>query len=240
MRTTAFITAVAAALAIAGCGDDDEAAKSAPAPTVAKISPLPEFPDSPLNPGRYETEVFKPGMTLEIPQDTRWRLLAPGQSERHFGLEILAGEPIQANTLGFHRMDVVADARRGSRSRADAVMAPADFIEWLQHHPHVDAGAPQPIQVGDVSGRMIDVTMASRPKRIPDFCREGGFDCVPIFYDEEEPVAYNIGAKLRFASLAVGNEPVVVEMFSLPGEQFDHVVGLLDPVLKSVRFTSER
>jgi hypothetical protein len=240
MRTTLLITAVAATLALAGCGNDDEAANSAPASLAEQAKPLPETADSPVGPGRYEATVFKPGLTLEIPKDTSWRTLGPGQSERHFGLELLAGEPIQANTLAFHRMDVVADPERGSRTRAQGVEAPRDFIEWLARHPHVDAGAPQPVEIGDVTGRMIDVTMATRPKRIPDFCKEGGFDCVPIFFDQEEPIAYNIGARLRFVSLDVGDEPVVVEMFSLPGEEFDRVIALLDPVLRSVRFTSER
>jgi hypothetical protein len=243
MRTQALITMLAAALAIGACGSDegkpDRKAASAP-PRQAAVRPLPEIADSPLSPGRYEAKVFRPGLTLELPEDTSWRLLGPGQSARHMGLEILAGEPIQLNTLGFHRMDWVADPRRGARTRADAVKAPADFIAWLQHHPHLDAGEPQDVEIAGVTGRMIDVTPTSPPKRVPDDCTEGGNAGVPLFFDQEEPIVYNVGAKLRFISLDVGDEPVVVEMFSFPGEQFDRVIALLDPVLQSVRFTSAR
>jgi hypothetical protein len=200
-----------AALAIAACGSDDNkqpeqrAASATPAP--AQVRPLPEYADTVLTPGRYETRVFHPGLTFDLPKDTSWRLLGPGQSARHVGIEKLAGEGTEVNTLGFHRLDVVADPRRGARTRADAVKAPADFIAWLPHHPHLDAGKPQDVEIGGVTGRMIDVTPTSAPKRMPDDCVEGGYDCLPLFFDREEPIAYNIGARLRFISLDVGDQP---------------------------------
>jgi hypothetical protein len=233
----------AAAVAFGACGgsgDEPRAAAATAAATPAATRPLPEYADTILTPGRYQTPVFRPALSFELPKDTSWRLLGPGQSARHVGIELLAGEDAKVNTLGFHRMDVVADPRKGARTRADAVKAPHDFITWLEQHPHLDASEPQALDIAGVTGRMIDVTPTSPAKRMPDDCAEGGYDCLPLFFDQDEPIAYNIGARLRFIQLDVGDQPVVVEEFSYPGEEFDHVIAQLEPVLRSARFQSER
>ncbi len=245
MRTITLITAATAALALAACGSDDDDGSAAggtskPAAAGAAPKPLPEVPGETLGSGAYMTSVFKPGLRLQIPKTSTWRLLDPGQSARHFGLEVLADAPIELTTLGFHRMDVVGDPKRGARTRRDAVKAPADFIRWLQRHPHLEAEKPQDVEIGGVTGRSIDFTVTSVPSRMPDECKEHGGDCVPLFFDQEEPIVYGVGARARFLSLDVGDAPVVVEMLGYPADQFDRVVGLLEPVLRSVRFTSER
>lgn len=238
MRQLMLTTAIAAMLALSACGSENDPARSETAPSSAKpavIEALPESSDTILTPGRYQAKVFQPGLALTIPDDSTWKLLGPGQSKRHFGLTILDSRE-GLNTLGFHRMDVVVDPRRGARTRADGVAAPKDFVGWLAKHPHLDAGAPRDIEIGGVSGRAIDVTVTSAPKRVPDECSEGGSDCLALFFDQEEPIVYNIGAKMRFISLEVADTSVVVEIFSVPGDEFDRVEALLDPVLRSVRF----
>ncbi len=240
MRTPTLITCLAVAVALGACGSDDEPDRP-PAPAkAAAVKPLPTAPDVELGAGRYEAKAFRPGLTMQLPKDVTWRLLGPtGQTERHFGLEAIGQDYVKLNALAFHRFDVVADPKRGTRTRADAVKAPADFIDWLAHHPHLEASKPKDVEIAGVTGRSIDVEAVSTPKRMPDECRESGIDCLPLFYDGDEPIIYNVGAKMRFISLDVGDEPVVVEMFAAPGDGFAQSVALMQPVLDSVRFTSE-
>lgn len=243
LRATSLALITTAGLALGACSsDDDGAAKTGggSATAAAKVTPLTETADTTLAPGRYETTAFVPKLTLDIPgaADSTWRTLGPGQSANHFGLTALAGEPIRQTSLGVHVMDAVADPRRGARTKADAVEPPDDFIAWLSRHPHLRSGDPVDVEVGGVSGRQIDVTPISRPERMPDECSEGGIDCVPLFFDQEEPIVYPLRSKVRFIGLDVGDQQVVVEEFSDPDDQFDRVMTLLDPVLQSISFES--
>lgn len=238
-RNTHTILLATAALLLGACGSDSEktttdetAATQTSAAAAAK--PLPKSPNTPIPAGRHTTSVFDPGLELEIPKNQSWRTAAPGENSKTVALELLAGKNVALTTLAFTHITTVADPKRGARTSADAVKAPDDLIDWLTKHPHLQAEAPEEVTVGELPGRAVTVTADSAPKRMPEECVETSRDCVPVYFDGDEPVAYTVGDRVRFTTLEVGGEQIVVEQFAAPPEQFDRVLGLMEPVLKSI------
>jgi hypothetical protein len=238
-----LIASVALALALAGCASDDDAATTAASTSTTEPAAVEELPvsEATLPAGSYETTVFKPSLTVRIPDDPEtWRTLGPGQSKNHVALGVIEAEPLQQVRFGLHVMDAVADPKKGARTEAEAVDAPADFIDWLADHPHLRAEKPVEIRIGGARGRQIDVTPVSVPSRVPKECVDREIECVPLFFDGgDDPPVYPVGTRIRFIGLDVGNEQVVVEQFSDPGDQFDRVIDLFDPALQSITFTGQ-
>ena len=59
----------------------------------------------------------------------------------------------------------------------NVVEAPKDLAAWLQHHPYLKTGKPEPITVGGVKGVEFDV-VAEAPEEHTSIC---GTDCVDVF-----------------------------------------------------------
>lgn len=242
-RVAALVLIVAATLAVGACGSDDDAATTAATTAASEVAAVEELPvaEATLPPGTYRTTVFKPSLTVQIPDDPEtWLTLGPGQSENHVALGVIETEPLRQVRFGLHVMDAVADPEKGGRTQADAVDPPADFIDWLARHPRLRSQQPVKVEIGGVAGRQIDVTPASAPSRVPKECVDREIDCVPLFFDGgDDPPVYPLRTRLRFIGLDVGDQQVVVEQFSDPGDQFSRVLDLFDPALQSIRFTGE-
>jgi hypothetical protein len=241
VAAAALIAAIA--LALAACGSDDDAATTGATTATNEAAAVEELPvpEATLPAGRYETTVFTPSFTVQIPDDpSTWRTLGPGQSKNHVALGVIEEAPLEQVRFGLHVMDAVADPKKGARTEAEAVDPPADFIDWLADHPHLRAGRPVAVEIGGVRGRQIDVTPVSAPSRVPKECVDREIDCVPLFFDGgDDPPVYPVGTKLRFIGLDVGDEQVVIEQFSDPGNQFDRVIDQFEPALQSIRFTGQ-
>ena len=239
MRTTTISLLATTALLLGACGSDSEnnttsTTSPTPTPSAAAAKPLPKDPNTTVPAGRYTTSAFKPQLALEVPKGQKWRVSGAGETADGVALELLAGPGVAINTLAFIRVAKVADPKRGARTSADAVDAPADFIDWLVKHPHLKAQQPEDVTIGGLTGRAVTVSSDSAPKRMPDECVEMSRDCVPLFFDGDEPVVYMIGDSVRFTALDVGGEQLIIEQFAAPPDQFDRVIGLMQPVLDSV------
>ncbi len=242
MRTTTTTTMLlTVALLVSACGSDSDnsngerAATPTPTPESAAASPLPKATNTSVSAGRYSTTVFEPTVTLEIPEDQTWRVSGAGDTAESVALELLAGDEVAINTLAFLHISDVADPKLGARTIDDAQPAPDDFIEWLAKHPRLKAQAPEEVTVGGVTGRAITVTADTAPKRMPTECVETSRDCVPVFFDGDEPVVYLVGDSVRYTALDVGGEQVIIEQFAAPPDQFDNVLGQMQAVMDSLQ-----
>ena len=240
MRITTITPLLAtAALLVSACGSDSENStarktSATPTPSAAAAKPLPKDPNTTVTPGRYATSAFKSQLTLEVPKGQRWRVSGAGETADGVALELLAGPEVAINTLAFMHIAKVADPERGARTSADAVTAPAEFIDWLVAHPRLKAQKPEQVTIGGLTGRAVTVSSDSAPKRMPDECIETSRDCVPLFFDGDEPIVYMIGDSVRFTALDLGGEQLIIEQFAAPPDQFDRVLGLMQPLLDSV------
>ncbi len=239
MRTTTISLLATTALLLGACGSDSETrttntTSATPTPSAAAAKPLPKDPSTTVPAGRYTTSAFKPQLALEVPKGQRWRVAGAGETADGVALELLAGPDVAINTLAFMHIAKVADPKRGARTSADAINAPAEFIDWLVKHPHLNAQKPEQVTIGGLTGRAVTVSTDSAPKRMPDECIETSRDCVPLFFDGDEPVVYMIGDSVRFTALDVEGDQLIVEQFAAPPDQFDRVLGLMQPLLDSV------
>ncbi len=239
MRTTTISLLASTALLLGACGSDSETSttnttSATPTPSAAAAKPLPKDPSTTVPAGRYTTSAFEPQLALEVPKGQRWRVAGAGETADGVALELLAGPEVAINTLAFMHIAKVADPKRGARTSADAINAPAEFIDWLVKHPHLKAQKPEQVTIGGLTGRAVTVSTDSAPKRMPDECIETSRDCVPLFFDGDEPVVYMIGDSVRFTALDVGGEQLIIEQFAAPPDQFDRVLGLMQPLLDSV------
>jgi hypothetical protein len=219
----------------AGCGGDEmppSPAEPAPPPAAAK-NPLPGF-QTPLEAGTtYTTEQFQPAVRLTVPDDGEWTTEV-GDTPEHFS--ILTERDFGQAILALHRITRVYDAEKGGLEPGDQVPLTVGFAEWLSAHPHLQTDEPQPVEVLGLSGSQIDFRTRSSPPRTPDqFCGHAGKDCVPLFYDGLDTIAYGKQVKGRFIVVPLddGGE-IVVEQYASQAAEFDRALAVLRPLLESL------
>jgi len=216
--------------ACGGSGSSDSAARHTTA--VEAPRPVPTITDSPLSAGRpYVSRQFRPGLTFTLP-DGAW----VGQDARDgLTMRLLPNAPIHQGILSINRIRKVFDPRRGGRTVADAVSAPADFATWLEHHPRLAASKPVPVTFHGLHGVQVDVTPKSFPHRHPAECDRSEQLCTPVWFAGSEGVVYPKNTKTRFLVLDDHGRQLVVEAFADPADAFPTVWPVLSDALKTVR-----
>lgn len=235
-RSTATI-AVGCALLWAGCGGDEPPQTPArPPPAAARENPLPGF-QTPLKGGTtYTTEQFQPAVRITVPDDGEWTTEV-GDTPEHFSI-LTDGDFGQA-LIALHRITRVYDPEQGGLEPGDMVPLKGGFAEWLTDHPHLQVSTQQ-VELLDASGVQIDFSTRSSPPRTPDqFCGHAGDDCVPLFYDGLDTIAYGKQVKGRFIVVPLddGGE-IVIEQYASPAEEFDRALAVLRPLLESLQLAN--
>jgi hypothetical protein len=62
------------------------------------------------------------------------------------------------------------------------VPAPEDLVAWFHRNPYLQAGQPEPVSVGGVSGVQFDLVVEDLPQ---DYYAECGVGCVDLFSTNE-------------------------------------------------------
>jgi hypothetical protein len=221
LRLGLLVTLVILALSACGGGGQEQA------------DTLPEA-ETPLSPGEYRTEEFKPSFSFRVGESWAMETDPPeGPNE----LEITW----RRGTMNLFIMtvqEVYEPVRKGTPDRVDA---PKDMVGWLQHHPYLRTVKQEPVTVGGVEGVQLDIVVEDPPMDYHAMCSSmfGITDCVDIFALEGFPfLAFEEGFKERVIVLEdVKGEAVTID-FGAAEPKFDEFAPEGQKVVDSIKWRS--
>ena len=202
-------------LALNACGGGQEQAD--------RPRPLPED-EKALRPGEYRSEEFKPSLSFRVGKG--W-LSTPLEASDF--LHVMRGETAG---LGFAVIQkVYKPSRTGS---PEVVEVPKSLVGWYQHHPYLQTSKPEPVTVGGVKGKQLDVVVEDLPDEYYGVC---GQDCVDITkVADGRWLAQPKGDRIRLIVLEdVEGETVTVALHSRTTE-FDEFTPKAHKVVDSVKW----
>lgn len=236
-RPALLIAALVASAFLAACGDDAQTtdASSSTSATESAVQPLPPALSAPEildSGGRYETTIFKPQVTITLPEGD-WETGAPETPDSFAIRHSLT--PNRYAIVALARISEVFDPQRGGTTAADAIPAPTDFTEFLTSNPNLRSTSPEPAQRVGLSGVVVDVEVIGTPPETPAAC--GDRPCLPLYLDGKEPIIYAPGGRLRYYVLESPDGQLIAELYVSPGENFDADVPALEQVLAGFEFS---
>jgi uncharacterized protein YjbI with pentapeptide repeats len=191
------------------------------------IKPLKTLP-----PGYYTTNFFEPPASFELPGG--WR----GYYSQSDQYQVWKQNGLSYMYMYFYNAQEVYNPE--SLSLSDYALAPKDaerMVEWFQDHPYLEASEPEPMEIGGLTGRAFNVTIAPELPSYPqDQCN---VPCVPLFRGSDERPYYLLdGDRHRAIVLDVKGEAVTVTIAS--GEdRFERFMAETQKVLDSVEWLQE-
>jgi hypothetical protein len=150
-------------LVLSACGGVEKEGKVRHLPDEARL----------LQPGQYRTEEFEPSFSFKVGKG--WKNGTP----EAFDVMLLTGGG--RDRLGAVNVQRVYEPSRSGRPIVSST--PKDLVRWLEHHPYLKTSDPEPVSVGGVEGKQLDVVVA---KDLPEDNHSGV--CSPIAEPEEECV----------------------------------------------------
>jgi hypothetical protein len=150
-----------AGLMLSACGGGQEQA--------SKPRPLPED-EKALRPGAYRSEEFKPSLSFRVGKG--WTNMPPEASD-----VLTIRRAHEPGGLGFVNIREVHNYNLTRTNPQYVVEAPEDMVGWLEHHPYLQTDKPEPVTVGGVKGKQLDVVVENLPEDNPGLC---GSDCVDL------------------------------------------------------------
>jgi hypothetical protein len=216
---TLVVLALSACAGGGGGGGNEEQAK---AKEGAKTRTLPPS-EVALRPGEYRSEEFEPSLSFHVGKG--W---ANSEQELPDFIELAWQE--QPGYLRFANINEVY--KPGTQ---DVVEAPEDLVGWLQDHPDLKTGEPEPITVGGIEGVQIDVLVRDLPEDVYGEC---GVECVDIapLSGGEQGVYFKEVNKRRVIVLEdVKGETVTID-FSTPVVLFDEFAPEAKKVMDTVEW----
>ena len=210
----ALIALVLSACAGGGeAGGQEEEAKARPLPPVEKT----------LRPGEYRSVEFEPSLSFHVGKGW-WS----GEQELPDFMQLASQE-----RTAFLRFANVKEVYKPGTQ--DVVEAPEDLVGWLQDHPDLKTGEPEPITVGGIEGVQIDVLVRDLPEDVYGEC---GVECVDIapLSGGEQGVYFREVNKRRVIVLEdVKGETVTID-FAAPVALFDEFASDAQEVVDSVKW----
>jgi hypothetical protein len=201
-----------------GGGGNEEQAK---AKEGAKARTLPPV-EKALRPGEYRSVKFEPSLSFHVGKGW-WS----GEQELPDFMQLASQE-----RTAFLRFANVKEVYKPGTQ--DVVEAPQDLVGWLQDHPDLKTGEPEPITVGGVEGVQIDVLVRDLPEDVYGEC---GAECVDIApLSGEQGVYFREVNKRRVIVLEdVKGETVTID-FDAPVALFDEFAPEDKKVVDSVKW----
>ena len=192
----------------------------------AKARPLPEEHQE-LRPGEYRTEEFKPSASFKVGKG--WLTSPPEASD------VLQFEYGMTTGLAFSNVQEVYKPilKPTPTSTPEVMKVPDDLAGWLQHHPYLKTGKPEPITVGGVKGVEFDL-VAAVPQEHASIC---GTDCVDAFKQKHgHQVIFFEGDKIHIVVLEdVKGDTVTIDYGGLASD-FDKVAPQAQKLVDSVKW----
>jgi hypothetical protein len=208
-------------LALSACGGAGGGGGGGEQQQEAKPRPLPEDLQA-LRPGEYRSEEFKPSLSFRIGEGWTTDL------EISDALAITRGE--EAGLLFLNVQQVYKPG-----PTLAVVDAPKDLVGWFQQHPYLQTDKPEPVTVGGLKGKQLDVVVEDLPE---DYFGACGSDCVDIFKASDGSWwAFLEEWKERVIILEdVQGETVTID-FGSPAAEFDEGWPKAEKVLDSVEWS---
>jgi hypothetical protein len=191
-----------------------------------------------LSAGVHSSSKFTIPLTLSVPDGwvnvrdiVRTYEVEPASSSGvpgHPDIEVLA-------------MNAIPDqASCGPVPLAGAGSTVTDFVDFVSHHPGLDATAPVPVTIDGYQGQSIDFGVRSDWTAIcPDIDPVNPVALMLTSTNTDPPgrhLAYSRGVRVRWIVLDVAGESVIVEMVA-PAGQFDGAMNEEQPIIDSLDFT---
>ena len=216
LRVALLVTLVA--LAVCACGGGQEQAD--------KPRPLPEE-EKPLRPGEYRSEEFEPSLSFRV---GKGQTNAPPEASDTLAI----GRAHETGGLGFVNIREVHDYNLTRTNPQYVVEAPEDMVGWLQHHPYLQTDKPEPVTVGGVKGKQLDVVVENLPEDNPGLC---GSDCVNIVeLSTGSQVWLGEGYKPRFIVFEEMKGETVATGFASRATEFDEFAPEAQKVIDTVKW----
>jgi hypothetical protein len=186
-----------------------------------KPRPLPENLQA-LRPGEYRSEEFKPSLSFRV--GAGWT----NDLEIADALSMTRGEE-----AGLAFLNVQEVYKPGSTT-LEVVDAPKDLVGWFQQHPYLQTDKPEPVTVGGLKGKQLDVVVEDLPE---DYFGACGSDCVDIVKSSDGSWwAFLEEWKERVIILEdVSGETVTID-FGSPAAEFDEGWPKAEKVIDSVEW----
>jgi hypothetical protein len=190
-----------------------------PSPSLRSLSPL----------------AFRPVTHLALPDG--W--VVPGDDPRSFTLAPPAGPPEAGGSIGVMTAPFVSFADRDCEGRAPAGVGTsiAEVVAALAGDPRLVTTPAQAVTVGDRTGQMLDVQVAS--DWTGTCAWSGGTPAVVILSATDTGPAVGLGAgeRSRFIFLDIAGSVVSINIVTSDGSTFEAFVTRAMPIVDSMRFT---
>lgn len=218
------LTAIAALLALAGCG-------GATLPPAGASQPATPAPLQALPGGTYTSEAFQPPVTFTVPEG--WVKTADtGQ--------YLALQPVENDLIGVH---LFANPRAASQD-ASCPASPepgvgdgaAELAEWIAGRPGLVVSTPTLTTVAGLTGVQLDVGLRADWTQACPFAN--GVPSVPLFNSPAIDHWVVVGnERLRLYLIEVpGLGTVAVDIDAFDGDQIEDLIARSAGIVKSLRF----
>src|SRR5829696_2188017 len=184
---------------------------------------LPQEPAA-LSPGEYHSVKFKPPLSFKVSKP--WSNTAEQRSDWiELGYEGETGFISFANVKEVFKPGTIK-----------VVDAPQDPVGWLQQNPYLKTSEPQPVTLGGVKGKQLEVLVDHLPK---DYYGNCGTDCLDIFNQSGgEQIGYfgeDRGRRV-FVLEDVKGDTVVI-WYAAPLDVFDEFAPEAQKVVDSVKWS---
>lgn len=120
--------------------------------------------------GTYATGQFEPALTLEVGEG--WKLLE--ERQHYFGLSWHNRRGGDSTIYFINPPPEVYD--QSNPEELSPAPAPEDWVAWFGRHPYMVVDKPQPMSVGGVSGKRIDMYVDLLPEQYNSVWCGGGRD----------------------------------------------------------------
>jgi hypothetical protein len=211
-----------ALVALSACGGGGSAQDQAKAKVEARARTLPPYEQT-LRPGEYRSEKFEPSLSFRVGKG--W---ATSEQELPDFIELASQE--QPGYLRFANVEEVY--KPGTQ---DVVEAPEDPVGWFQHHPELKTGEPEPITVGGVKGKQIDVLVEDLPEDVHGECGVECVDIAPLSGGEQSVYFREVNKRRVIVLEEVKGETVTID-FSVPVVLFDEFAPEAQKVVDTVEW----
>ena len=121
-----------------------------------KARPLPDSSQD-LRPGEYRTEAFKPALSFTVGKG--WALECPAGDDN-----VCLLPPGEQTLFKFLNFDEVYKPSELIDMSGKTTAPPADLGGWFEQHPYLQTDKPEPLTVGGIKGKQIDVVVGDLPK----------------------------------------------------------------------------
>jgi hypothetical protein len=204
-------------LALGACGEGGQEEEA------VKARPLPKDPGA-LRPGEYHSVDFKPSLSFRVGKG--WLNTEPQSPDF-----IEVGQPGEGGWILFANVKEVYKP-----GTTKVVKAPKDLVGWFQDHPYLKTSKPEPVTVGGIKGKQLDVVVEDLPKDVYGEC---GAECVDISSQssgEQSTYFLETDRERRVIVLEDVKGETVEIVFSSPPEKFEEFAPEAQKVLESVKW----